>query len=360
MAEPGHNERIHEPVPVAELLGCLPDAAILLDGRRRVVEANQAAVRLLGGGLIGRDLALSLRHPGALQAVAVVRAGAATRRVELALPVPVKRTLELHVAGLGRATPGAAATLLVLKDVTLAKGAETMRADFVANVSHELRSPLTSLIGFIETLKGPAREDAAARIRFLEIMDSESRRMARLIDDLLSLSRVEVNEHIPPGGEVDLAGLLRHVAARLAARAADKGIAIDLDCPNDLPRISGDQDEITQVFDNLLDNAIKYGRADSRVGVRAAAAARIPDGSEPGVSIAVSNRGEGIAQVHLPRLTERFYRVDKGRSRALGGTGLGLAIVKHMVNHHRGRLDIESQVGEGCTFTVFLPLGQPV
>jgi len=223
-----------------------------------------------------------------------------------------------------------------------------MRADFIANAGHELKTPLATLIGFIETLLGPAREDVAARERFLGIMREQAQRMARLVDDLLSLSRIELNEHVAPTDRVALAPVIDEVARGLELRAAERGIRIIRALPPDLPEVQGDRDELAQIFQNLLDNAVKYGRPHSEIEVSGGT------GSEMLVRVAVADQGEGIPSEQLPRLTERFYRVDTARSRELGGTGLGLAIVKHIVNRHRGRLDIASTVGRGSTFTVWL------
>ena len=280
--------------------------------------------------------------------------------------------------------------------LTQIKRADQMRADFVANASHELRTPLSTLSGFIETLMGPAKDDAEAREKFLAIMHEQSGRMARLVGDLLSLSRIELNEHSAPSGSVRLDRVLGSVADILQLKAQDKGMTILLGAPlsaeaaadataqtaggavgaaqlAELPEVAGDADELAQVFQNLIDNAIKYGRAGSTIrvsgwqaqGEAAGAAGPRPSdrnvrlaGRRPrlGVAIAIADEGEGISREHLPRLTERFYRVDSARSRDLGGTGLGLAIVKHIINRHRGGLQIESAPGKGSQFTVLLPL----
>jgi two-component system phosphate regulon sensor histidine kinase PhoR len=242
--------------------------------------------------------------------------------------------------------------VLTLHDVTALRRAEQMRADFIANAGHDLKTPLSTLIGFIETLLGPARDDAEARERFLTIMREETQRMARLVDDLRSLTRIEQSEHMPPTGDVALPPLLAHVAAALELRAGERGMRIRLDVPADLPAVQGDRDQLAQLFQNLLDNAIKYGRPHSEIAVTAGTdSAR----SASDIWVAVADRGDGIPPEHLPRLTERFYRVDTGRSREMGGTGLGLAIVKHILNRHRGRLEIDSAPGRGSTFTVRLP-----
>jgi two-component system phosphate regulon sensor histidine kinase PhoR len=222
-------------------------------------------------------------------------------------------------------------------------------------VSHELRSPLSSLLGFIETLRGPARDDPEATERFLEIMEAEAQRMTRLINDLLALSKLETEEHIPPEDEVDLAPVLAHVGNILSVRAGARSMDIEIEHPETLPAVLGNQDELTQVFQNLVSNAIAYGRARTRIRVVASRLENLADGLATGVKVSVINEGEGIPPEEIARITERFYRVDKGRSRSMGGTGLGLAIVKHIVARHRGHLEIESVLGKLTTFTVSLP-----
>jgi two-component system phosphate regulon sensor histidine kinase PhoR len=231
-----------------------------------------------------------------------------------------------------------------------------MRADFIANAGHELKTPLAALIGFIETLRGPARDDGAARERFLAIMHEQARRMARLVDDLLSLSRIELNEHVAPTGRIALVPVIEEVARGLELRAAERGIRIVHRLPPHLPEVQGDRDELVQVFQNLLDNAVKYARPHSEVTVSGSLGGGAMSAQ---VRVAIADQSEGIAAEHLPRLTERFYRVDTARSRELGGTGLGLAIVKHLVNRHRGRLEIASRFGRGSTFTVCLRAAAP-
>jgi two-component system phosphate regulon sensor histidine kinase PhoR len=334
------------------MIDSLPDPVILVDGTRRIVRANAAAGELLGRTLVGDDMALSLRHPAILTAVSDVLEGrGSSRALEVSFPAPVSRDFTARIVAVP--TRGDMLAVLILHDLTALRRAEQMRVDFVANASHELRTPLTTLIGFIETLQGPAKDDAAAQERFLAIMSAQAARMARLIRDLLSLSQIEMNEHTPPRDLVNLRDVLGTVIDTLHIEAQNASVALRLDAPEDLPRAIGDADELTQVFQNLVDNAIKYGRRDTEVTV----AARVSGGNErgsPALSVSVTDRGEGIAREHLPRLTERFYRVDSARSRALGGTGLGLAIVKHIVNRHRGSLTIHSVVGQGTTFTVFL------
>jgi len=259
--------------------------------------------------------------------------------------------LRAHFARIDEPGLDGAVAILTLHDVTELKRSEQMRADFIANAGHELKTTLAALIGFIETLLGPAREDVAARERFLGIMREQAQRMARLVDDLLSLSRIELNEHVAPTGRIALAPVIDEVARGLELRAAERGIRIRRALPADLPEVQGDRDELAQIFQNLLDNAVKYGRTESEVTVKGATGSGAATGL---VQVAVADRGDGIPGDQLPRLTERFYRVDTARSRELGGTGLGLAIVKHILNRHRGRLDIASEVGHGSTFTVWL------
>ena len=340
------------------VIAAIPDPLILLDERRRVVHANTEAAAFLGVVEGPRDLAAILRNPAVLAAADAVLHGEAERVVDFTLTVPIERQLQARFARIGRLSHDDAAAVVTLHDITQLKRAEQMRADFIANASHELRTPLTTLTGFIETLRGPARGDAEAHERFLAIMHEQAARMTRLVEDLLALSRIELNEHVMPQGRVALGPLLRHLADTLELRAGDRGMRIRLDLPPDLPEVLGDRDELAQVFQNLVDNAIKYGRAGSEITVAAATGVRPSysgdGGVSPLVSVAVHDRGEGIAREHLPRLTERFYRVDTARSREMGGTGLGLAIVKHVLNRHRGFLDIESTPGAGSVFTVFL------
>lgn len=340
----------------ANIMDGLADPVILLDEKRQVVDANLAARNLLGEQALGQNLAKSLNAPGIIKAVDKVLAGEQAMRDEIAIPSPVSRTYEMSVWDLQpRASEKASWAMLVLHDITLAKKADQMRVDFISNVSHELRSPLSSLVSFIETLRGPARDDPQAQERFLSIMETEAMRMTHLINDLLVLSKLETQEHILPEGKVDLRRILKQVGAALSIRANKRGIKIDINCPPQLPKVNGDGDELTQVFRNLLDNAINYGYGGVPILVTLKATGQIPGTGEAGVAACVVNQGDGIDAKHLDRLTERFYRVDKGRSRTMGGTGLGLAIVKHIINRHRGRLDIDSTLNGTTAFTVYLP-----
>ena len=357
-----HSVDTDRPVPITSsevsqaFLERLPDPVIVLNRSRKIVAVNQPARDAFGIGALGRDLALSLRHPDILAAVEAIVAGAPSVTREVTLPIPSARTFTLFASDMANPDDDhMSRVVLVLRDETRAKRAEQSRADFVANASHELRSPLAALIGFIETLRGPASDDAAARDRFLGIMQAEALRMARLVDDLLSLSRVEMNEHVPPRERVNVRRLLATMADTLAIRADQRRMQIVLNVPEDLPQVTGDMDQLAQVFHNLVGNSIKYGREGTEINITGRAVHRSPELHGRAVAISIVDHGDGIETIYLPRLTERFYRADKGRSRKLGGTGLGLAIIKHILNRHRGRLTIESTVGQGTTVTVLLP-----
>ena len=342
----------------AHLLEAFPDPIILLNRDRGAVFANQAALEVLEPNYDGRDLALSFSVPEVLTAAEAVVNGEVIREVDISLSVPVPRNLKIRIVRFTDSTAAedGAVALMVFQDISSETLAEQMRQDFVANVSHELRSPIASLIGIIETLQGPAKDDPEGRERFLSIMRDESQRMARMIDDLLSLSRVETSERLRPQEQVSVIDLLEMTRELLIGRAEERKMELVFDFAADIPALAGDRDELMEVFQNLIDNAIKYGREASPVRVTAELVEHIPEIGGACLAVAIENKGEGIAPDQLPRLTERFYRVDKGRSRKLGGTGLGLAIVKHIVSHHRGHLSIESTVGKGATFTVYLPL----
>lgn len=333
----------------------LPDPLLAVDRRRRLVRWNRAASGVTGPLAAERDLSAILRHPALLDAVdAALEAQAPTDTgvVELSLGGPPERTFSAHVKRLPRATADGSLALIVLHDISALRRAERMRADFVANASHELRTPLAGLVGFVETLRGPARDDPPARERFLAIMAEQTDRMRRLVEDLLSLSRIEQREHELPTSRVDVGGVLRGVRDLIDMKARQRGVTVAFDIPDNLPEVIGDADELTMVFQNLADNAVKYTATGSTVDV----VAQI-DGDPPtGLRISVIDHGEGIAPEHIERLTERFYRVDTARSREMGGTGLGLAIVKHALSRHRGRMDVVSEPGEGSAFTVSLPV----
>ena len=342
------------------VLDSLPDPVLLITSAREVAAVNKAAREVLQVQLVGRDLAQSVRHPAALAAVDEVLAGADVRTAEISLPAPVRRDFVLYAARVPAADDAdSPRAVCVFHDVTAAKRSEQMRADFVANVGHELRSPLSALIGIIETLRDTARDDPETRERFLGIMHAESQRMSRLIADLLSLSRVEINEHVQPRDLVDICGVLADVSELLAQRAAERDMTVVIERPDLVAPVVGDRDELVQVFQNLIDNAITYAASGTGIEVHVGEVERVTETGGPGISVTVADHGEGIPADDLPRLTERFYRVDKARSRSLGGTGLGLAIVKHIVSRHRGQLAIDSTHGEGSRFTVILPVVAP-
>jgi two-component system phosphate regulon sensor histidine kinase PhoR len=309
-----------------------------------VEAANSAARSLLGARVVGSDIRLTVRHPALLDAVDQVMAEGASDEREISGLADGNRSFRLRALA-----DGDGRCILLLDDVTQAKATERMRVDFVANASHELRTPLATLTGFIETLQGPAAEDEPARQRFLGIMATEADRMRRLIDDLMSLSRIELDKFIRPTQPLNLAGIAGEVARTLAMRLEADQRQLLIEEPADLPAVIADRDQVLQVLHNLVSNALKYGRSGTPIHVGLATL----DGM---VRISVRDIGDGIAPEHLPRLTERFYRVDSQRSRTMGGTGLGLAIVKHIVERHRGRLEIDSRQGEGTVVSFTLPV----
>ncbi|HML07469.1 MAG TPA: ATP-binding protein [Xanthobacteraceae bacterium] len=337
---------------VRGLLEALPEATLVIGEDDRVVAANAVARSLLPSLRRDELLARSLRSPDVLDSVARVRASGRSERVVWLEKVPVERSFEVSIAPFGDEGFDPA-VILSLRDLTEARRLERMRVDFVANASHELRTPLAALSGFIETLQGTAREDSKARERFLIIMQEQARRMARLIDDLLSLSRIELNAHRRPDTPVDLAPIVHQVVDGLQTLARDRGVTVQVEAAGALT-VPGDRDELVRVVENLLENALKYGAAGKRVDITLAQ--DVSSAGEPEALVGVRDYGPGIAPEHLPRLTERFYRVDVSESRAQGGTGLGLALVKHILNRHRGRLSIESRPGAGATFVVHLPV----
>ena len=329
----------------------MPDAAIVLDREGRVISFNNAARMIAPALARGAPASLALRVPEVVEAVREAATGKGPRSVEFAQRVPVDRWFKVHIHPVGTARP---MMLLTFHDLTPLHRAEQMRADFVANASHELRTPLASLSGFIDTLLGPAREDVKARERFLAIMKTQATRMARLIEDLLSLSRVELIEHMHPDTPVDLVPVVRQVVDGLQTLATDRNVEIAIVPPAAPVIVPGDRDELTRVFENLVENALKYGAAGKRVDI-GFSSATASDGA-PEVLVAIRDYGPGIAAEHLPRLTERFYRVDVTQSRAEGGTGLGLSLVKHILNRHRGKLTVDSETGKGAVFTARLPM----
>jgi two-component system phosphate regulon sensor histidine kinase PhoR len=374
--------------PFSLILETLPDPLMVIAAEeaddltgRRFVFANAAARDLFKLQPRGGLLVSALRSPQVLEAVDESLFGGVRRSVDYVGGGAQGREWAAHCAPLGADERGSRLALLVLRDETDSRRSERTRADFLANASHELRTPLASLSGFIETLRGPARDDVSARDKFLGIMQAQALRMARLIDDLMSLSRIELNEHIAPLGRVDLAMATIDVLDALGPQAKDKAVAFDPVLP---PRgaavVEGDRDQIVQVIQNLVDNAIKYTpregvvrveifsglTADMASAPRDPGAARMslltPDhaADERYASLWVSDKGPGLARETLPRLTERFYRVEGQKSGERSGTGLGLAIVKHIMNRHRGGMTVESVLGDGATFGVYFPMARTV
>jgi two-component system phosphate regulon sensor histidine kinase PhoR len=341
-----------------DLVRQMPDAALLTDHTGRIIAANEVVAQYFGAVEVRKHLASVVRAPQVLTALDFVLAGKGPQRAEFPHGGAQQQNFEAYVAPIEDGDRILRAALVVLRDTSKAQRVEQMRADFIANASHELRTPLASLTGFIDTLRGHAKEDPQAQERFLGIMAEQATRMRRVIDDLLALSRIELNEHVRPAGSVNLGDVVEEVATSATPQAHAANIQLEIVEPTSLPNVAGDREELLQVVHNLIDNAIKYGRPQTMVTLELGTRRANPGeaGPSPAVYLAVRDRGEGVAREHIPRLTERFYRVDVRRSRAIGGTGLGLAIVKHIVNRHRGRLAIDSTVGEGSTFTVFLPL----
>jgi len=340
--------------PLRAVVAGLPDPVIALDREGRVLALNEQARTLAPALRQGGPVSLALRMPELTEAIGRALARGEDQRVQYSERGQLDRWFETIVMPVKR-DPGLSKPDLVLMtfhDLTPLRRVEEMRADFVANASHELRTPLAALSGFIETLQGSARDDTKARERFLAIMQEQARRMARLIDDLLSLSRIELNAHRRPDTRVDLVPIVRQVVDSLETLARDRGVAVNVEAGNALTA-PGDRDELVRIFENLVENALKYGAPGKRVDIKIASG--LSADAEPEAQVSVRDYGPGIAPEHLPRLTERFYRVDVKESRAQGGTGLGLALVKHILNRHRGRLTIESAPGAGATFTVHLP-----
>jgi len=335
----------------APYLAGLPIAALAIDASERVVAMNPVAISLLGEGLINRHYMSVLRQPAILDAVEATIQDRTTRSSrflsndsgsDTAFNVTCYVILDDYV-------------IVCFEDQTDIEQVVQMRRDFVANVSHELKTPLTAMMGFIETLQTTARDDAPARERFLNIMASETQRMNRLVGDLLSLSRVEADERMRPTTSLEIKDLIQAALNTLAPLAQDHEAQVSFDAPVDPVELFADKDQLQQVFTNLIENAIKYSGKGAQVGIELGALEYDQRLGETAITVTITDNGPGIDPIHLPRLTERFYRIDNHRSRELGGTGLGLAIVKHILNRHRGRLKIKSSLGQGSQFHVILP-----
>jgi len=320
---------------------------ILLVRNARVAAANPAAAKVLGDHIVGEDVRIAIRHPAAADRLANPEAKHRGEPILLVGVGNMDQRWELRIHTLEDGLK-----LVQLSDQSSSYAAERMRTDFVANASHELRTPLAAIKGFIETLEDPmAGKDDATRARFLKIMYDEADRMQRLIEDLMSLSRIEAEKFRLPSDPVDLRGLIAEARDFYINSRGKKEQDIPVSLPTDMPLIHGDRAQLSQVVNNLLSNAFKYGKKGTPV--------RINVGSNKSgtmLYLSISDEGDGISPEHLPRLSERFYRVDKGRSKSIGGTGLGLAIVKHISERHGGRMEISSELGKGTTVSVLLPI----
>lgn len=338
------------------ILRAIPLPLVLIGVNERVESMNALAENLLGPGALGRNYMTVLRAPVLIDCVetAFKSSRAAEARHLVNAPGGQEKVWRVRAEPIN--SQEGQGILVSFEDRTDFEVAGQMRRDFVANVSHELKTPLTALMGFVETLRGAARDDPQARERFLEIMEREAGRMSRLVSDLLSLNRVETEERVRPTQRINLHRLLSSVMVALKTMAEERGVELELKGYQDELTILGDPDQLTQVFTNLIENALKYGASGKLVTINITHEERELAFRAPGVRVEVIDRGEGFDPVHIPRLTERFYRIDTHRSREEGGTGLGLAIVKHIVNRHRGRFRIESALGKGSRFTVILPL----
>jgi two-component system phosphate regulon sensor histidine kinase PhoR len=331
-------------------VGALAHPGFILDPAGIVRFVNRHAAARFPTTREGDPFVLTFRMPEFAEAVGEARGGR-ERAVELRLPGETGSVYSVRLSPVRLSGDAVTFILITFEDVSERIAVARMRADFVANASHELRTPLASLTGFIETLLGAARNDPAASEKFLRVMLDQARRMRRLIDDLLSLSRAEMRVHSRPTERADLVAVLRHVGDALAPLAAEQSVVLTIDAPAASVEVIGERDELVQVFQNLVENGIRYGASGGRVEVRLET-----DAQRDRVRTEVRDFGPGIAPEHLPRLTERFYRVDAGASREMKGTGLGLAIVKHILTRHGGELDVKSEIGRGASFTVTLPL----
>lgn len=334
---------------LSEILNAFPLPAAIIKADERISETNHAFDQIMGIGFSGRHYITALRQPSLIDAIALVLSnGGSADATYLTRSNGADATFDLHVQQAG------CSVLITLTDRTEAENAGRMRTDFIANVSHELRTPLTALMGFIETLRGAARDDPATRDRFLGIMEQEAGRMTRLVDELMNLSRLEENERRRPTEHVTLGDVLSVVYDVLMPIAKSAQVELKIVLPDVPVTVLGDNALLQQVFTNLIENAIKYGALGKKIVVTVTPHQLISRLRAQGTTITVQDFGDGIAPHHIPRLTERFYRVDSHRSRQIGGTGLGLAIVKHIINRHRGRLNVASIVGEGTIVTVTL------
>ena len=339
---------------VRYILNGLTLPVFVVDPNRKISFINKSAKLRYNEAYTGQLFSELITSKKCLDALESVLGGEPNATANIVLQEVVPTSFRVSLSRLDADSKPLPSCVLSFEDVSHIQEAEQMRHDFVANVSHELRSPLTALSGFVETLQGAAANDEIARKRFLEMMSNEADRMARLIGDLLSLSKLQASERVAPIDRIDLFKILTSVSSSLSGLATRNNIELNLNLSHSMPLVIGDSDELTQVFQNLIENAIKYSGKGSTVTV----SFKPPKEGKSHLFISVEDSGEGIGPAQIPRLTERFYRVDKGRSRAQGGTGLGLAIVKHILIRHRGWLKISSQLGKGSIFAVYLPISK--
>lgn len=343
------------------LVDTLPDILIMINDEKQIVRTNRAARAIFGQNLANRHLKDIIANSALLDAVSSVIEDLRGREVEFRIEEPVLRDFLAVIERFPIPSAGGMSIVITMNDITELKSVEQMRADFVANASHEIRTPLTTIMGCIETLQGVGKDDPAALDIFLPLMGQQGERMKRLIDDLLSLSKIEMNAHSIPMDPVDLGQIIREEVKHFEMQAREKKMSLVLDVPESLPLVKGDLKELSQVLYNLISNALKYGSPDTDVTIVARVTAELPRDQNMRhynrvVAVSVKDQGEGIAKEHLARLTERFYRVDTARTRTIGGTGLGLAIVKGILTRHRGAITIDSVVGKGSSFNIYLPL----
>lgn len=343
------------------LVDTLPDILIMINDDKKIVRTNRAARAIFGQNLAGRPLGEIIANEDLLDGVSSVVEDLRGREVEFRIEEPVLRDFLAVIERFPIPSPGGMSIVITMNDITELKAVEQMRADFVANASHEIRTPLACIAGFIETLQGPAKDDAEAREQFLKLMADQAERMRQLISDLLSLSKIEMNAHSIPTEPVDVLKMVRKVVDQLQHTASAKNVTLRIDVQGELPPAKGEENEVAQVIHNFVGNAIKYGFSDSEVIIAIAVTSDLPPDQNMRsysrvIVIAVRDRSEGIPKEHLSRLTERFYRVDSARTRNIGGTGLGLAIAKGIMNRHRGAITIDSVVGKGSTFSAYLPI----
>ena len=343
------------------LVDTLPDILIMTNDDKMIVRTNRAARNIFGQNLAHRYLYDIIPNDALMNAISSVIEDLHGQEMEFHLGGDLIKDFQAIIERFPIPSEGGISIVITLTDITQQKRIQRMRADFVANASHEIRTPLASIIGFIETLRGPAKDDEIARDEFLKVMADQAERMSKLVNDLLSLSKIEMNAHASPTSKVDFLRILRSEKQNFEWACKQKNVTIKLKLNENLPPTKGDDEELAQIVRNLVGNAIKYTNPDSEVVLSAKLTSSLPNdpmfrGFSRAIHFSVQDHGEGISKEHIPRLTERFYRVDTARTRKVGGTGLGLAIVKHVLNRHHGVMTIDSEMGEGSTFNVFLPV----